>query len=97
MGKTTFAGMVISYLLEKKKGPILAVDAVANTNLNEVISMEIKSTIGEMRELMKKEVPTDMTKDVWFEYKVHEALTEAPGFDLLSMGGPEKVRDVTVR
>ena len=30
-----------------------------------------------------------MTKDVWFESKVQEALTEAPGFDLLAMGRPE--------
>jgi CO dehydrogenase maturation factor len=30
-----------------------------------------------------------MTKDVWFEYKVQEALTEAKGFDLIAMGRPE--------
>jgi CO dehydrogenase maturation factor len=88
-GKTTFAGMVIRYLLEKNKGPILAVDADANANLNEVLGIEVKTTIGEMRELMKEEVPTGMTKDVWFEYKVQEALTEARGFDLLAMGRPE--------
>jgi CO dehydrogenase maturation factor len=88
-GKTTFAGMVIRYLLEKNKGPVLAVDADANANLNEVLGIEVKTTIGEMRELMKEEVPTGMTKDVWFEYKVQEALTEAKGFDLLAMGRPE--------
>ncbi len=90
-GKTTFAGMIIRYLLEKKKGPVLAVDADANANLNEVLGIEVKSTIGEMRELMKEpdEVPTGMTKDVWFEYKVQEALTESKGFDLLVMGRPE--------
>lgn len=88
-GKTTFAGLIIRYLLEKKKGPVLAVDADANTNLNEVLGIEVKTTIGEMRELMKEEVPAGMTKDVWFEYKVQEALTEAKGFDLLAMGRPE--------
>ena len=90
-GKTTFAGMIIRYLLEKNRGPVLAVDADANANLNEVLGIEVKSTIGEMRELMKEpdEVPTGMTKDVWFEYKVQEALTEAKGFDLLVMGRPE--------
>ncbi len=30
-----------------------------------------------------------MTKDVWFEYKVHEAVIENKGFDLLVMGRPE--------
>lgn len=90
-GKTTFAGMIIRYLLEKSRGPVLAVDADANANLNEVLGIEVKSTIGEMRERMKEpdEVPTGMTKDVWFEYKVQEALTEAKGFDLLVMGRPE--------
>ncbi|MFZ4438485.1 MAG: AAA family ATPase [Syntrophales bacterium] len=90
-GKTTFSGMIIRYLLEKNRGPVLAVDADANANLNEVLGIEVKSTIGQMRERMKEpdEVPTGMTKDVWFEYKVQEALTEAKGFDLLVMGRPE--------
>jgi len=88
-GKTTFAGMIIRYLLEKGKGPVLAVDADANANLNEVLGIDVKTTIGEMREAMKEEVPVGMTKDVWFEYKVQEALTEAKGFDLLAMGRPE--------
>jgi CO dehydrogenase maturation factor len=88
-GKTTFAGMVIRYLLEKGKGPVLAVDADANMNLNEVLGIDVKTTIGDMREAMKGEVPAGMTKDVWFEYKVQEALTEAKGFDLLAMGRPE--------
>ena len=88
-GKTTFAGMIVRYLLEKGKGPVLAVDADANMNLNEVLGIDVKTTIGEMREAMKEEVPAGMTKDVWFEYKVQEALTEAKGFDLLAMGRPE--------
>jgi CO dehydrogenase maturation factor len=88
-GKTTFAGMVVRYLLEKGKGPVLAVDADANMNLNEVLGIAVKTTIGEMREAMKGEVPAGMTKDVWFEYKVQEALTEAKGFDFLAMGRPE--------
>jgi CO dehydrogenase maturation factor len=88
-GKTTFCGMVIRFLLEQGRGPILAVDADANANLNEVLGVKVTSTIGEARELMKKDVPAGMTKDVWFEYKVQESLTEARGFDLLVMGRPE--------
>jgi len=53
-GKTTFAGMIIRHLLDKAKGPILAVDADANSNLNEVLGVKIRSTIGEAREIMKK-------------------------------------------
>jgi CO dehydrogenase maturation factor len=88
-GKTTLAGMIIRFLLDKGKGPILAVDADSNSNLNEVLGVKIKSTIGDARETMKKDVPVGMTKDIWFEYKVQEALTEARGFDLIAMGRPE--------
>jgi CO dehydrogenase maturation factor len=88
-GKTTLAGMVLRYLLDHGKGPILAVDADSNSNLNEVLGIEVKSTIGEARELMKKDVPTGMTKDIWFEYQVQESLTEGKGFDLIAMGRPE--------
>jgi len=53
------------------------------------LGIDVKTTIGDMREAMKEDVPQGMTKDVWFEYKVQEALTEAEGFDLLAMGRPE--------
>jgi CO dehydrogenase maturation factor len=88
-GKTTLSGMIIRYLLDKGGGPILAVDADSNSNLNEVLGVEVRSTIGDARELMKKDVPTGMTKDIWFEYKVQESLIEAKGFDLIAMGRPE--------
>lgn len=81
--------MAIRFLLDKGKGPVLAVDADSNSNLNEVLGVEIRSTIGEARELMKKDVPVGMTKDIWFEYKIQEALMEAKGFDLVAMGRPE--------
>jgi CO dehydrogenase maturation factor len=81
--------MIVRFLLDKGKGPILAVDADANSNLNEVLGVKISSTIGGAREVMKKDVPVGMTKDIWFEYKVQEALTEAKGFDLIAMGRPE--------
>jgi CO dehydrogenase maturation factor len=88
-GKTTIAGFLVRYLLEKGKGPVLAVDADANANLNEVLGVEVRSTIGEARDLMKKDVPVGMTKDVWFEYRIQEALVEREGFDLIAMGRPE--------
>ncbi len=88
-GKTTLAGMIIRFLLDQGKGPILAVDADSNSNLNEVLGVEIRSTIGDAREMMKKDVPVGMTKDIWFELKVQESLTEAKGFDLVAMGRPE--------
>ncbi len=88
-GKTTLSGMILRYLLDNGKTPVLAVDADSNSNLNEVLGVPVRATIGEARELMKKDVPTGMTKDIWFEYKIQESLTEAQGFDLITMGRPE--------
>lgn len=88
-GKTTIAGLLVRYLLEEGKRPVLAIDADANANLNEVLGVQIGPTIGEARDLMKKDVPVGMTKDVWFEYKIQEALVEKEGFDLIAMGRPE--------
>ncbi len=89
-GKTTMAGMLIKYLLKKNKTPILAVDADCNTNLNEVLGVEIAHTLGNAREEMKKgDVPSGMTKDVFMEMRLEEAVVEAQGFDLIVMGQPE--------
>ena len=41
VGKTTTCGMIIDYLSKKKDGPILVVDADANSNLNEVLGVEV--------------------------------------------------------
>lgn len=90
VGKTTVGGLLVRYLVEEvSNGPVLAVDVDPNSNFNEVLGVTVKNTIGEARELMKKDVPKGMTKDVWFEYKVHEAIVERKGFDLLVMGRPE--------
>jgi len=90
VGKTTIASLLVRYLMERLKGgPILAVDADPNSNLNELLGESVTSTIGDARELMKDAVPTGMSKDSWLEMKVHQAVIEAKGFDLLVMGRPE--------
>lgn len=88
-GKTTIAGFLIRYLVEKGKTPVLAVDADANANLNEVLGLQVEETLGDAREEMKKGVATGMTKDVFMEMKLQEAIVEASGFDLIVMGRPE--------
>jgi CO dehydrogenase maturation factor len=88
-GKTTLAGMLVRFLKEHEMTPILAVDADANSNLNEVLGLEVGETLGEAREMMKKDVPVGMTKDIFIEMKVEQALVEANGFDLMVMGRPE--------
>lgn len=39
VGKTTLCGLLIQYLCETGKKPVLAVDANANANLNEVLGV----------------------------------------------------------
>ena len=50
VGKTTLCGLLIQYLCESGKKPVLAVDADANSNLNEVLGVEIGPTLGELRD-----------------------------------------------
>ena len=88
-GKTTIAGLLIKYLVEKEKTPVLAVDADANANLNEVLGLEVEETLGDAREEMKKGVSSGITKDVFMEMKLQEAVVESTGFDLIVMGRPE--------
>jgi len=88
-GKTTMAGMLVKYLVEKGRTPVLAVDADANANLNEVLGLKVEETLGDSREQMKTGASSGMTKDIFMEMKLQEAVVEAEGFDLIVMGRPE--------
>lgn len=89
-GKTTIAGMLVRYLIDKDSKPILAVDADANYNLNEVLGVEVETTLGEVRERMKTgEMPSGMTKDRFMATELEEAIVESDEFDLVVMGQPE--------
>jgi len=89
-GKTTVSGMLIKYLISQGKSPVLAVDADANANLNEVLGLEVTETLGNAREEMKKGiVPSGMTKDVFISMKLEQAIMEQTNFDLVVMGQPE--------
>ncbi len=89
VGKTTIAALLINYLLTKGQTPILAVDADANANLNELLGLEVGLTIGQVRKELKGDMPPNITRDQYMEMKVHQALVEAKGFDLLTMGQPD--------
>lgn len=51
-GKTTVAGLIIRYLVSQGKGRVLAVDADANMNLNEVLGIKVHQTIGQILSLI---------------------------------------------
>ena len=87
VGKTTTCGMIIDYLSKQHKGPILVVDADANSNLNEVLGVEAGVTLGQIREEMaqaelKGTIPATMTKADYAEFKFSSALIEEDDFDM---------------
>jgi CO dehydrogenase maturation factor len=88
-GKTTLSALLIKYLLAAQQTPVLAVDADANVNLNELLGLEVDLTLGEIRKELKGDIPIHMTRDQYMEMKVHQALIEKSGFDLLVMGQPD--------
>ena len=91
VGKTTTCGMIIDYLCAKQQGPVLVVDADANSNLNEVLGVEVDTSLGAIREEMaqaelKKTIPAGMTKADYAEFKFNSALIEEDDFDMIVMG-----------
>ena len=91
VGKTTTCGMLIDYLCKKGNGPVLVVDADANSNLNEVLGVEVETSLGAIREEMaqaemKGGIPAGMTKADYAEFKFNSALIEEDDFDMLVMG-----------
>ena len=91
VGKTTTCGMIIDYLCSKKQGPVLVVDADANANLNEVLGVEVETSLGEIREEMAQAelrgtLPAGMTKADYADFKFSSAIIEEDDFDMLVMG-----------
>jgi len=103
VGKTTIAGMVIKYLVDNRKGAVLAIDADPSANLNMVLGLEMDWTIGDIREDMLAQVkesltaggatmgalPGGISKREYLDYQVRAALSEGDDFDLIAMGQPE--------
>ena len=93
VGKTTLCGMLIQYLCEQGKGPVLAVDADANSNLNEVLGVKVDTTLGDVREEIARAelstenpIPAGVSKADYAEMRFEDALIEDDDFDLLVMG-----------
>ena len=93
VGKTTLCGLLIQHLCESGKKPVLAVDADANANLNEVLGVEAGVTLGELREEIERagvdpkyKIPAGVTKAAYLESRLADALTEEDDYDLMVMG-----------
>ena len=93
VGKTTLCGLLIQYLCESGKKPVLAVDADANSNLNEVLGVKTEITLGELREEIERagvdsryQIPAGITKQGYLEMRLADAITEEDDYDLMVMG-----------
>jgi len=90
-GKTTIAAMMIRLLHDQTKKAVLAVDADPNSCLGQTCGVEPVGTIADVREKSAQGHPSNSGADRVrsFEYGIQQAITEANGFDLLTMGWPE--------
>lgn len=94
-GKTSLAGLTVRYLINRNRGPVLAVDADSNACLNEALGLSIHATIGKLREESLQAVRAGgdrlggMSMEQLFDYQVQQSIIEAKGFDLMVMGRPE--------
>ncbi|GHT77643.1 carbon monoxide dehydrogenase [Spirochaetia bacterium] len=93
VGKTTLCGLFLNYLAEKGKGPILAVDADPNSNLNEVLGVDRQVTLGDIREEIARAenadvnpIPVGMSKQEYANFRFNSALIEEKNYDMLIMG-----------
>jgi len=103
VGKTTVAGLVIKFLVHKRNGSILAIDADPSSNLNMVLGLDLEWTVGDIREGMLEKVkeslssggvamgslPGGITKRDYLNYEIRSALSEGDRFDLIAMGRSE--------
>jgi CO dehydrogenase maturation factor len=91
-GKTTFSALLLRFLSTRYPDKsILAVDADANANLNEALGLEVEETISTTLEDMKdpRLVPSGMSKDMFMQMRLSQALVETEQIDLLVMGNPQ--------
>ena len=93
VGITTLTGLLIQYLCESGKKPVLAVDADANANLNEVLGVGIECTLVEQRDEIDRacvdsryHIPAGMTKQEYLEARLSDAISVEDDFDVMVMG-----------
>ena len=95
VGKTTLAALAVRWLVERGSGPVLAVDADPNTNLDVLLGVRVATAVGSVREEVRQLAQTQPTstggmgKQQLLEMKIQESLIESEKFDLLAMGRPE--------
>ncbi|MBI4285894.1 MAG: AAA family ATPase [Chloroflexi bacterium] len=91
-GKTSLSSLIIRYLLKRKLGPILAIDADPNANLGDSLGLAPRQTIGSVIFEFQGEkinIPSGLTKEAYLEIKLNDVIIESKGLDLVTMGRGE--------
>ena len=94
-GKTTFSALLVRALREKGIRPILAVDADPNSTLADALGVDEGRPLAEIREQGSSpegSPASGVGRARAIEDEIHRAITEADGFDLVTMGRGEGPR-----
>ena len=77
-GKTTVSSLLIRSFIETGQGPVLAVDADPNANLNEALGVAVHETLGAMREeAFSRSIPPGMNRHQYVRYRFRQARTSS--------------------
>ncbi len=92
IGKTTLSALLVRTLKERGTHPVLAVDADPNSTLAEALGVEAGRPLAEIRE--ESSTPegspaSGVGRVRHVEDEIQRTITEAEGFDLITMGRPE--------
>ncbi len=93
-GKTTVASLLIQALLQRVRGPLLAIDADPSTNLHLALGLPMPVTVGDIREDMAEtaqagNLGVSISRHDYLTHEIRMALEEGDAVDLLAMGRPE--------
>ena len=94
-GKTTLSALLVRAIREAGMHPILAVDADPNSNLAEALGVEPGRALAEIREQGSSpegSPSSGVGRARAIEDEIQRAITEAEGFDLVTMGRGEGPR-----
>jgi CO dehydrogenase maturation factor len=91
-GKSTVAGLLIRELCDRNGGPVLAIDADPDSNLGTMLGIQVKQSVGDLREEVLeslKNFPAGLSKADYVQAGLHQIMEEAKCFDLVTMGRGE--------
>jgi CO dehydrogenase maturation factor len=94
-GKTSLSSLLVRALLARRVGSVLAVDADPNSNLAEALGVPAGRPLADIREQSSSPEGSPQSgvgRVRAVEDEIQRAITEADGFDLITMGRPEGPR-----